>query len=104
MAGRTEQQNGPGTGGVPDGLLVGLLGFLLGLTILVWTATGLSGLFTHGAWPKGVTFTETLLAIAGWRRPRTTSPPPGPAHRRPSSPDTGCSGACSSASSWYSWC
>ncbi|WP_329162568.1 type IV secretory system conjugative DNA transfer family protein [Streptomyces sp. NBC_01717] len=63
MAGRTEQQTGPGTGGVPDGLLVGLLGFLLGLTILVWTATGLSGLFTHGAWPKGVTFTETPLAM-----------------------------------------
>ncbi|MFI5635017.1 type VI secretion protein [Streptomyces sp. NPDC051664] len=63
MAGSTEQQAGPGTGGVPDGLLVGLLGFLLGLTILVWTATGLSGLFTHGAWPKGVTFTETPLAI-----------------------------------------
>ncbi|WNO65751.1 type IV secretory system conjugative DNA transfer family protein [Streptomyces sp. NBC_00121] len=63
MAGRTEQQAGPGTGGVPDGLLVGLLGFLLGLTILVWTATGLSGLFTHGAWPKGVTFTETPLAM-----------------------------------------
>ncbi|MFJ7948284.1 type VI secretion protein [Streptomyces sp. NPDC096354] len=66
MAGRTEQQNGPGaggTGGVPDGLLVGLLGFLLGLTILVWTATGLSGMFTHGAWPKGVTFTETPLAM-----------------------------------------
>ncbi|WP_326604616.1 type VI secretion protein [Streptomyces sp. NBC_01800] len=66
MAGRTEQQTGTstgGTGGVPDGLLVGLLGFLLGLTILVWTATGLSGLFTHGAWPKGVTFTETPLAM-----------------------------------------
>ncbi|MFD4230213.1 type VI secretion protein [Streptomyces sp. NPDC058545] len=63
MAGRTEQQAGSGTGGVPDGLLVGLLGFLLGLTILVWTATGLSGLFTHGAWPKGVTFTETPLAM-----------------------------------------
>ncbi|MET8325001.1 type IV secretory system conjugative DNA transfer family protein [Streptomyces sp. NPDC005181] len=66
MAGRTEQQTGPntgGTGGVPDGLLVGLLGFLLGLTVLVWTATGLSGLFTHGAWPKGVTFTETPLAM-----------------------------------------
>ncbi|WP_406326268.1 type IV secretory system conjugative DNA transfer family protein [Streptomyces sp. NBC_01617] len=63
MAGRTEQQAGPGTGGVPDGLLVGLLAFLLGLTILVWTATGLSGLFTHGAWPKGVTFTETPLAM-----------------------------------------
>jgi hypothetical protein len=63
MAGRTEQQTGPGTGGIPDGLLVGLLGFLLGLALLAWTATGLSGLFTHGAWPKGVTFTETPLAM-----------------------------------------
>ncbi|MFE7390667.1 type IV secretory system conjugative DNA transfer family protein [Streptomyces sp. NPDC057582] len=63
MAGRTEQQTGPSTGGIPDGLLVGLLGFLLGLALLAWTATGLSGLFTHGAWPKGVTFTETPLAM-----------------------------------------
>jgi hypothetical protein len=63
MAGRTEQQTGPGTGGIPDGLLVGLLGFLLGLALLAWTATGLSGLFTHGAWPRGVTFTETPLAM-----------------------------------------
>ncbi|WP_406515420.1 type IV secretory system conjugative DNA transfer family protein [Streptomyces sp. NBC_00873] len=63
MAGRTEQQTGPSTGGIPDGLLVGLLGFLLGLALLAWTATGLSGLFAHGAWPKGVTFTETPLAM-----------------------------------------
>ncbi|MFJ9032128.1 type IV secretory system conjugative DNA transfer family protein [Streptomyces sp. NPDC102274] len=51
------------SGGIPDGLLVGLLGFLLGLAVLVWTATGLAGLFTHGAWPRGVTFTRTPLAI-----------------------------------------
>ncbi|MEV0495107.1 type IV secretory system conjugative DNA transfer family protein [Streptomyces atratus] len=63
MAGRTEQQTGPSTGGIPDGLLVGLLGLLLGLAVLAWTATGLSGLFAHGAWPKGVTFTETPLAM-----------------------------------------
>ncbi|MFG2559129.1 type IV secretory system conjugative DNA transfer family protein [Streptomyces sp. NPDC048496] len=63
MAGRTEQQTGPSTGGIPDGLLVGLLGFLLGLALLAWTATGLSGLFAHGAWPTGVTFTETPLAM-----------------------------------------
>ncbi|MEW1724659.1 type IV secretory system conjugative DNA transfer family protein [Streptomyces sp. NPDC093109] len=50
-------------GGIPDGLLVGLLGFLLGLTLLVWTATGLAGLFTHGAWPQGVTFTRTPMAM-----------------------------------------
>ncbi|OKJ99364.1 type VI secretion protein [Streptomyces sp. CB03234] len=49
--------------GIPDGLLVGLLGFLLGITLLVWTATGLAGLFAHGAWPKGVTFSSTPLAI-----------------------------------------
>ncbi|ORT58941.1 type IV secretory system conjugative DNA transfer family protein [Streptomyces sp. CB03238] len=49
--------------GIPDGLLVGLLGFLLGITLLVWTATGLAGLFAHGAWPNGVTFSQTPLAI-----------------------------------------
>ncbi|CAL9299605.1 type VI secretion protein [Streptomyces sp. SudanB25_2051] len=56
---------GPGAqrGGIPDGLLVGLLGFLLGMTLVVWTATGLAGLFAHGAWPRGVTFTRTPLAL-----------------------------------------
>ncbi|MFF3687856.1 type VI secretion protein [Streptomyces sp. NPDC002187] len=49
--------------GIPDGLLVGLLSFLLGLTVLVWTATGLAGLLAHGAWPTGVTFTETPHAM-----------------------------------------
>ncbi|WP_327375016.1 type IV secretory system conjugative DNA transfer family protein [Streptomyces sp. NBC_01216] len=50
-------------GGVPDGLLVGLLGFLLSLTLLVWTATGLSALFSRGAWPNGVSFTRTPQAV-----------------------------------------
>ncbi|MFD5750964.1 type VI secretion protein [Streptomyces sp. NPDC127033] len=62
-----ERRPGPGgqggQGGIPDGLLVGLLGFLLGLTLLVWTATGLAGLFTHGAWPQGVTFVRTPVAM-----------------------------------------
>ncbi|TQK45522.1 hypothetical protein FBY35_7091 [Streptomyces sp. SLBN-118] len=49
--------------GIPDGLLVGLLAFLLGLTLLVWTATGLAGVLSHGAWPAGVTFTNTPLAM-----------------------------------------
>ncbi|MGI5482020.1 type VI secretion protein [Streptomyces lavendofoliae] len=49
--------------GIPDGLLLGLLGFLLGVTLLAWTATGLSGLFAHGAWPDEVTFARTPLAI-----------------------------------------
>ncbi|MET9510892.1 type IV secretory system conjugative DNA transfer family protein [Streptomyces flavidovirens] len=52
-----------GERGVPDSLLVGLLAFLLGLTILAWLATGLAGLFTHGAWPDGVTFARTPLAL-----------------------------------------
>ncbi|WTP15164.1 type VI secretion protein [Streptomyces sp. NBC_00191] len=49
--------------GIPDGLLVGLLAFLLGLTLLVWTATGLAGVLSHGAWPTGVTFANTPLAM-----------------------------------------
>ncbi|MFH0521640.1 type IV secretory system conjugative DNA transfer family protein [Streptomyces sp. M41] len=50
-------------GGIPDGLLIGLLGFLLGMTLLVWTATGLAALFAHGSWPTGVTFARTPLAM-----------------------------------------
>ncbi|MEV7275320.1 type VI secretion protein [Streptomyces sp. NPDC093111] len=50
-------------GGIPDGLVVGLLALLLGLAVLVWTATGLSALFAHGSWPPGVTFTRTPQAL-----------------------------------------
>ncbi|MEV5434867.1 TraM recognition domain-containing protein [Streptomyces sp. NPDC052682] len=50
-------------GGIPDGLLIGILAFLLGMTLLVWTATGLAGRFAHGSWPQGVTFTRTPLAM-----------------------------------------
>ncbi|MEQ8147659.1 type IV secretory system conjugative DNA transfer family protein [Streptomyces sp. OP7] len=52
-----------GQGGIPDGLLVGMLAFLLGMTAMVWTATGLSGLFAHGRWPSGLSFTRTPLAM-----------------------------------------
>ncbi|MFE8947722.1 type IV secretory system conjugative DNA transfer family protein [Streptomyces sp. NPDC007856] len=52
-----------GQGGIPDGLLIGILAFLLGMTLLVWTATGLAALFAKGAWPHGVTFTRTPLAM-----------------------------------------
>ncbi|MCZ9336163.1 type VI secretion protein, partial [Streptomyces sp. TRM76130] len=48
---------------MPDGLLLGILGFLLGVTVLVWTATGLSALFAHGAWPHGLAFTRTPPAM-----------------------------------------
>lgn len=52
-----------GAGGIPDGLLVGVLGFLLGMTLMVWTATGLAGWFSRGAWPDAITFTRTPLAM-----------------------------------------
>ncbi|MFE0416240.1 P-loop NTPase family protein [Streptomyces tendae] len=53
----------PAQGGIPDGLLIGILAFLLGMTLLVWTATGLSALFAHGSWPDGVSFTSTPQAM-----------------------------------------
>lgn len=49
--------------GIPDGLLVGGLAFVLGLTVLVWSATGLAGLFSHGSWPDDVTFGHTPVAM-----------------------------------------
>ncbi|MCD9880248.1 TraM recognition domain-containing protein [Streptomyces guryensis] len=52
-----------GQGGIPDGLLLGILAFLLGMTLLVWSATGLAGLFAKGSWPAGVTFTRTPMAM-----------------------------------------
>lgn len=64
MAGSGGARSGDGRGGgIPDGLLVGLLAFLLGLTLLIWAATGLAGILAHGAWPDGVTLTETPLAL-----------------------------------------
>ncbi|MDT0309105.1 type VI secretion protein [Streptomyces sp. DSM 44917] len=61
------QQRGPAPrragGGVPDALLIGTLGALVGLTLLVWTATGLAGLLSNGGWPSGVTFVGTAPAI-----------------------------------------
>ena len=43
------------------------------MTVLVWSATGLAGLFAHGAWPQGVTFTRTPGHAPPDRRPPTTS-------------------------------
>ncbi|WP_328582962.1 type VI secretion protein [Streptomyces sp. NBC_00370] len=68
MPARDDRPSGAGAGsgrqgGIPDGLLLALLAFLLGLTILVWTSTGLAGLFSHGGWPDGVTFGRTPLAL-----------------------------------------
>ncbi|MDX3076447.1 type VI secretion protein [Streptomyces sp. MI02-7b] len=50
-------------GGIPDGLILGVIGFLLGMTILVWTGTGIAGLLSHRAWPADVHFTRTPLAM-----------------------------------------
>ncbi|WP_405801965.1 type IV secretory system conjugative DNA transfer family protein [Streptomyces sp. NBC_01506] len=49
--------------GIPDGLILGVLGFLLGITLFAWTATGLAGLFAHGSWPGSVTFMRTPMAV-----------------------------------------
>ncbi|MFM9615039.1 type IV secretory system conjugative DNA transfer family protein [Streptomyces niveiscabiei] len=56
---RPKQQQG----GVPDGLLLGILALLLVITILTWTATGLSALLSHATWPAGLTFMRTPLAL-----------------------------------------
>ncbi|MFC9187350.1 type VI secretion protein [Streptomyces cyaneofuscatus] len=60
---RPRHEDSRSGGGVPDGLLVGLIGFLFAATLLAWTATGLAGLLAHGSWPDGVTFTQTPLAL-----------------------------------------
>ena len=49
-------------GGMPDGVLVGILACLLGGTVLCWVATGLAGLISHGRWPP-IAFSRTPLAI-----------------------------------------
>ncbi|PRH78037.1 type VI secretion protein, partial [Streptomyces solincola] len=53
----------PRQGGIPDGLLLALIAFLLGIALLVYTSTHLAGLFAHGSWPDGVTFAATPDAI-----------------------------------------
>ncbi|WP_369247596.1 TraM recognition domain-containing protein [Streptomyces sp. R41] len=62
---RQDQRDGrrEAEGGIPDGLLVGILAFLLGMTLMVWTATGLAGWFARGAWPDAVTLSHTPLAM-----------------------------------------
>ncbi|MFD5027443.1 type VI secretion protein, partial [Streptomyces sp. NPDC058373] len=53
----------PAQRGIPDGLLIGVLALLLASACLVWTATGLAGLLSHGAWPEGVQFARTPAAL-----------------------------------------
>jgi len=53
----------PPARGIPDGAIVGLLATLLGATALVWTATALGGLFSHGRLPHPLPFEGTPTAI-----------------------------------------
>ena len=53
----------PPARGIPDGAIVGLLATLLGTTTLVWTATALAGLITHGRLPHPLPFEGTPTAI-----------------------------------------
>jgi len=50
-------------GGLPDGMLLTVIGFLLGFTVLVWSGTGLAGLLGHGRWPHDLHFTGTPIAM-----------------------------------------
>ncbi|MFF2780724.1 type VI secretion protein [Streptomyces sp. NPDC058052] len=59
MAEARQQQGG----GVSDGFLIGLFALILGLALLVWSATGLSAFLAHGAWPDGVELTSTPPAL-----------------------------------------
>jgi hypothetical protein len=50
-------------GGIPDGLLVFVIVFLLGITALAWVGTGIAGLLAHGHWPGALHFTATPEAM-----------------------------------------
>ncbi|CDR08024.1 type IV secretory system conjugative DNA transfer family protein [Streptomyces iranensis] len=49
--------------GIPDGLLIGAIALLLGTLGLMWSATGLAGLFARGAWPDNLTFMRAPVAL-----------------------------------------
>ncbi|MGW7693096.1 hypothetical protein ACWGMA_30270 [Streptomyces asiaticus] len=53
----------PAERGIPDGLLIGAIALLLGTLGLMWSATGLSGLFARGAWPDNLTFMRAPVAL-----------------------------------------
>ncbi|MGW3398479.1 type VI secretion protein [Streptomyces hydrogenans] len=74
----TEPRQGQG-GGVSDGFLVGLFALILGLALLVWSATGLSAFLAHGAWPDGVTLTNTPPALRALATAPTDLPAAWPA-------------------------
>jgi hypothetical protein len=62
------QVPGPGrgyrpSGGIPDGLVVGVLALLLGTVTLFWLCTALAALVTHGRLPHPLPFLDTAGAI-----------------------------------------
>ncbi|MCF2526813.1 hypothetical protein [Yinghuangia soli] len=58
-------QQGPRSaqGGIPDGVLIGVLVLLVGATAATWLSTGLAGLVSHQEWPAGVRFSRSGTAI-----------------------------------------
>ncbi|MCI3931595.1 type IV secretory system conjugative DNA transfer family protein [Streptomyces sp. AN091965] len=61
---RDRRQEQPGRErGVPDALLVGALAFVVGMVLLMWSATGIAGWWAHGEWPDHVTFNNTPPAV-----------------------------------------
>src|SRR5581483_12318671 len=51
------------SGGIPDGVVVGVLALLLGSVALVWLCTALAALITHGRLPHPLPFLDTATAI-----------------------------------------
>ncbi|WP_051951224.1 type IV secretory system conjugative DNA transfer family protein [Actinacidiphila yeochonensis] len=73
-------------GGLPDGLVLAVIAVLLGVTVLVWTATGVAGLFSHGGWPAHLHFTRTpraMRSLAGHPHDMAAAWPQVPAGRLP---------------------
>lgn len=81
-------RKGPARGGIPDGVLVGGIAFLLAVAVTGWLATGIAGLAEHGRWPD-ISFARTALALrrlasapsdieGAWSRPSPVEGLPGP--------------------------
>lgn len=63
VSGPTRQPQQRPERGIPDGLIIGVLALLLGTTALVWAATELGALVSHGSFPHPLPFLSTAGAI-----------------------------------------